>query len=76
MSAHECNCQPGMFLAGPIVTEHRNDYAQHWFEAVSEIKSLFGSEVDGRIKGIGATAKIALQRLESEREKLYGSLWV
>ncbi len=66
----------GLTLCGPIITEHRNDYGQHWFEAVEQIGTIFGAEVEGEIKGIGATAEIALQRLDAERERFSESLWV
>lgn len=65
----------GMTMGKTIISEHRNDYGQHWFEATEQIGTIFGAEVEGEIKGIGATEEIARQRLATEREKLNESLW-
>lgn len=75
LQIHTCE-SPGLTMEGPVVTEHRNYYGQHWFEAVSQIGTIFGAEVHGEIKGIGATQEIALQRLESERARLYETIWL
>jgi hypothetical protein len=70
---HEC-CSPGLVMEGVTVIELPN-HGKPCFKAVSKIGSLFGSEVEGELTGIGATREQALERLKEERAKLYESMW-
>jgi hypothetical protein len=58
-----------------VVTEIHNAHGQHYFKAVAQIGSIFGSEVDGECSGIGSTPEQALKRLREDQEKLHESLW-
>ncbi len=69
------DCTPGLTTDGPVVTEITNAHGQHYFKAVAQIGTIFGSEVDGHCEGIGATREQALQRLKEDQDKLHESLW-
>lgn len=63
-------------MCDPILKEVHNSYGQHYWIAMARIGSIFGSEVEGELKAIGPTKEIALDRLNTEREKLYQSLQI
>lgn len=64
-------CSPGLTVDGATVQEINNAHGQHYFKATAKIGSIFGAEVEGEIKSIGATREQALERLEQDRKNLY-----
>lgn len=74
ITIHE-DCQPGLTMEGVRVEEIRNAHGQHYWKAVAQIGSIFGSEVEGELTGIGRTRERALERLAQEQKRLYESLW-
>lgn len=74
IQTHECH-SPGLTMDGPVVTEITNAHGQHYFKAVAQIGSIFGSEVEGECSAIGRTYEEALERLKKDQENLYESLW-
>lgn len=77
--AHERRCHQcqtvGLTMENAVVTEHHNAHGQHYWKAVAQIGTIFGSEVDGELSGYGRTKEQALERLQQERIKLHESLW-
>lgn len=71
---HE-DCNIGLQMEGAVVKEIHNAHGQHYWKATSKIGTIFGSEVEGEIVGIGATREQALERLKEETRKLAESLW-
>lgn len=65
----------GMTMGETTVREIHNCHGQHYWIARAPIGTLFGQEVEGELKGIGATKEQALERLKEERKKLNDSLW-
>ena len=45
------------------------------WEATRPIGSLFGSEVEGKCRGVGKSREKALEALKQDESKLYDSLW-
>jgi hypothetical protein len=43
--------------------------------AVAPIGSIFGAEVEGETRGVGATREEALAALKKDQDELYESLW-
>jgi hypothetical protein len=72
---HE-DCTPGLTTSGQTVTEIHNSYGQHYWKAVEQIRTIFGSEVEGEISAIGATREKCLENLSKERRELHESLWL
>ena len=78
MKDHQCgtHCDsPGLTMDEPVLTEINNAHGQHYWRAVAQIGTIFGSEVEGEISAIGRTKEQALERLAEERRKLHESLW-
>lgn len=69
------DCSPGLTLAGAICEELPNALGGTYWKATAKIGSIFGSQVEGEICGIGKTREQAIKRLAEERKKLYDSLW-
>lgn len=46
------------------------------WKATAPIGSIFGSDVEGECRGIGATKEAALEALAKDRNNLYESLWM
>jgi hypothetical protein len=68
------DCQPGLQMDG-VTWEQLPNHGQPCWRATQKIGSIFGSEVDGELHGIGATKDVALERLAEERRQLHESLW-
>lgn len=66
---------PGLTMQGATVIEISDGHGGRCWKAAAEIGSIFGSEVSGGIEAYGRTKEEALERLETERRKLYESLW-
>ncbi len=66
---------PGLTMSGANLSEELNCDGSKYWKATAKIGSIFGSDVEGEIMGIGKTQELALEHLESERKKLYESLW-
>lgn len=68
---------PGLTMDESIKLEEKTqcDGVTKYWVATQAIGTLFGSEVEGECKGIGATREQALKRLEEDRASLYESLW-
>lgn len=78
MKDHQCgtHCDsPGLTTDEPFLTEVNNAHGQHYWKAVAQIGTIFGSEVEGEISAMGSTREQALERLVEERRKFYESLW-
>lgn len=73
MSQCHC-CTPGLTMEDVTWAHHPNHGKPVWI-ATQQIGTIFGAEVHGEIRGIGATREIALERLAAERKNLHESLW-
>lgn len=71
---HE-NINIGLTMDQPDVREISDGLGGKCFVAVAQIGSIFGSEVNGELRGIGRTREIALDRLKQEQKNLADSLW-
>ena len=65
----------GLTMDAPDVREISDGLGGKCFVAVAQIGSIFGSEVDGELRGIGRTREIAIERLKQEQKNLADSLW-
>jgi hypothetical protein len=68
---------PGLTMKG-VKFEHvvnPNSRSGKYWIAKANIGTIFGSEVEGELKGIGTTKEKALERLHQEQKELYESLW-
>lgn len=68
------DCTPGLTVDGVVFVFCQNHGRPCW-KAVAQIGTIFGTEVEGELVGIGKTKKIALDRLAEEKRKLSESLW-
>lgn len=69
------DCTPGLTMGGLKLEEIHSANGQHYWKAVEQIGTLFGSEVDGEISAIGPTREKCLENLDKERQELHDSLW-
>lgn len=69
------SCTPGLTMEGAVIEEITNAHGQHYFKATAQIGTIFGSEVEGELTGIGSTREKALEKLAQEQHKLHESLW-
>lgn len=70
---HE-DCTPGLIMGG-VVFELCPNHGRPCWKAIAQIETIFGSEVEGELVGIGKTKQIALERLAEEKRKLHESLF-
>jgi hypothetical protein len=70
MNHFHCD-SPGLTTDEPILTQLAGG---EWL-AESKIGSIFGSEVEGFIRGVGPTKEAALAALAIDRSNLYESMW-
>jgi len=68
------SCSPGLTIDG-VVFELCPNHGKPCWKATAQIGTIFGSEVEGELVGIGHTKEKALERLAEERTKLHESLF-
>jgi hypothetical protein len=68
-------CSSGLTMDDTVIEEVHNAHGQHYWKATAQIGTIFGSEVQGELVGIGATKESALEKLKQERHKLHESIW-
>lgn len=67
-----CNCRPGITFEGATIKQ----LPDGTWEAVAPIGSIFGAEVQGENRGVGATKEEALAALKKDQDELYESIWL